>query len=166
MSNSAYHIPRPIGRLLSMLPAYPGSVLFAQGLNATLSKLLPDDLRVSLRNKKIRINATDAHIAFDFIWDGNRFAACNRQAHPDLTISASAYDFLRLAKRQEDPDTLFFSRRLLMEGDTELALAVKNSLDAVDMPIFPFEKLVPPKLLQSVRHKMEQAGRRTRSADY
>jgi O2-independent ubiquinone biosynthesis accessory factor UbiT len=166
LSNSTYLIPGAMGRLLSMLPAYPGSLLFSQGLNATLSNLLPDDLRLALRNKKIRINVTDAHVAFDFAWNGKRFAASNRQASPDLTISASAHDFLRLAKRQEDPDTLFFSRRLQMEGDTELALAVKNMLEAVDAPIFPFERLVPPKLLQFVRQKMEQAGRRTRPADY
>jgi O2-independent ubiquinone biosynthesis accessory factor UbiT len=168
LSNSAYLIPRPIGRLLSILPAYAGSMLFTQGLNLALSNLLPDDLRVSLLNKRIRIDVSDARIAFDFLWDGKRFTACNRdmKANPDLTISASAHDFLRLAKRQEDPDTLFFSRRLLMEGDTEMALAVKNMLDAIDAPIFPIEKLVTPKIPHFVRRKMEQAGRRTLPADY
>lgn len=37
-----------------------------------------------------------------------------------------------LARRVEDPDTLFFARRLIMEGDTELGLVVKNALDAVE----------------------------------
>jgi len=40
--------------------------------------------------------------------------------------------FLALALRREDPDTLFFSRRLVLEGDTELGLALKNALDALD----------------------------------
>jgi hypothetical protein len=35
-----------------------------------------------------------------------------------------------LALRREDPDTLFFTRRLVLEGDTELGLALKNALDA------------------------------------
>jgi predicted lipid carrier protein YhbT len=47
-------------------------------------------------------------------------------------ISATTRDYLALALREEDPDTLFFSRRLLMEGDTDLGLLVKNTLDAVD----------------------------------
>ena len=34
--------------------------------------------------------------------------------------------------RDEDPDTLFFARRLTIEGDTELGLMVKNALDALD----------------------------------
>ena len=41
-------------------------------------------------------------------------------------------DFLLLLARREDPDTLFFSRRLVSEGDTELGLIVKNLLDALD----------------------------------
>ena len=32
-------------------------------------------------------------------------------------------------------DTLFFSRRLSMEGDTELGLIVKNTLDALEFPV-------------------------------
>jgi predicted lipid carrier protein YhbT len=37
-----------------------------------------------------------------------------------------------LLTRREDPDALFFSRRLVSEGDTELGLTVKNLLDALD----------------------------------
>jgi predicted lipid carrier protein YhbT len=37
---------------------------------------------------------------------------------PDLAISANAQDFMLLAQRQQDPDTLFFNRRLVMEGDS------------------------------------------------
>lgn len=51
---------------------------------------------------------------------------------PDVTIRASASDYLALALRREDPDTLFFSRRLVIEGDTELGLVIKNALDSAD----------------------------------
>ena len=36
--------------------------------------------------------------------------------------------------REEDPDTLFFNRKLQIEGDTELGLITKNLLDSVDWP--------------------------------
>jgi predicted lipid carrier protein YhbT len=42
-----------------------------------------------------------------------------------------------LVSRQEDPDTLFFLRRLMIEGDTELGLAVKNLLDSRDPDDLP-----------------------------
>lgn len=50
-----------------------------------------------------------------------------------MTISASSPDLLRLALHEADPDTLFFSRRLTMEGDTELGLMLRNRLDAIDL---------------------------------
>ncbi|MEF1307042.1 SCP2 sterol-binding domain-containing protein, partial [Vibrio owensii] len=39
--------------------------------------------------------------------------------------------------RKEDPDTLFFQRRLSIEGDTELGLEVKNLMDSVDLEQLP-----------------------------
>jgi predicted lipid carrier protein YhbT len=50
---------------------------------------------------------------------------------PDVTIRASLSDYLALALRREDPDTLFFTRRLVIEGDTALGLELKNALDAL-----------------------------------
>lgn len=56
-----------------------------------------------------------------------------RTSSPDLTLATTVADFLAVALRREDPDTLFFSRRLSIEGDTELGLLVKNTLDALDL---------------------------------
>ena len=39
----------------------------------------------------------------------------------------------RSAGRTRTP--LFFNRRLVMEGDTELGLVVKNALDAIELPV-------------------------------
>lgn len=151
MSQNRFLLPEPVGRLLSFLPVYPGSLLFATGLNIALNGNLPDDVKQSLTGKKLRIKVTDARIGFDFQWNNGRFNACNNQGEPDLTISASAHDFLLLARRQEDPDTLFFSRRLAMEGDTELGLLVKNTLDAIELPVFELGKLAPARVLARIR---------------
>ena len=72
----------------------------------------------------------------------------------DLTISASAYDFVLLARRQEDPDSLFFSRRLAMEGDTELGLLVKNTIDAIELPVFSIAQFKPSQVLARLRARM------------
>lgn len=55
----------------------------------------------------------------------------------ETTFSGNSKEFLLLASRREDPDTLFFQRRLSIEGDTELGLHVKNLIDSVDMDEFP-----------------------------
>jgi predicted lipid carrier protein YhbT len=47
----------------------------------------------------------------------------------EASIRGGWREFLCLATRHEDPDSLFFQRRLSIEGDTELGLMVKNLLD-------------------------------------
>ena len=151
MTPNRFLLPEPVGKLLSLLPVYPGSLLFATGLNLALKSNLPADVQQSLSGKKLRIKVTDACLSFDFEWNGSRFVAGNSQGEPDLTIGASAHDFLLLARRQEDPDTLFFSRRLSMEGDTELGLLVKNTLDAIDLPVFELGKLTPARVFGRIK---------------
>ncbi|TFW03424.1 sterol-binding protein [Oxalobacteraceae bacterium OM1] len=134
MNPSSALLPRPLCAVLSRLPQRPGSMLFAAGLNLALAKVLPADVLQALHGKRIGIRVTDAGLAFAFTWTGARFAAADGSAC-DVSIGATAHDFSLLALRQEDPDTLFFSRRLSMEGDTELGLLVKNALDAIDTPL-------------------------------
>jgi predicted lipid carrier protein YhbT len=154
MNASPFLLPQPVGSLLSRLPAYPGSLLFVTGLNLALAKRLAPDVTQMLVGKKLRLRVTDAQWAFDFEWVNGHFAACTNKGAADLTISASAYDFLLLARRQEDPDTLFFSRRLSMEGDTELGLLVKNTLDAIELPVLDLEQFKPLNMLARLRARL------------
>ena len=124
-----------MGAVLARLPAYPGSVLLVGAINLALARHLPDDVTALLQGKRLSIRVRDARLAFDFSWNGQRFVPAAPQADPELAISANAQDFLLLAQRRQDPDTLFFNRRLVMEGDTELGLLVKNALDAIELPV-------------------------------
>ena len=127
--------PAPLAKLFSVLPQYPHSVLFTGFLNAALSAhIRPRDLQ-PLHGKQVCIRMRDTRIEFHFSVTPTAFVARRRTLHLDLTISADARDFLLLGLRQEDADTLFFNRRLTMEGDTELGLFVKNTLDALEIPV-------------------------------
>ncbi len=130
-----YTLPRPVGAALARLPAWPGSRLLVAAINLALARHLPPDVRAMLRGKRLAIRVRDARVAFDFTCSGEHFVASHAHAEPDLVISANAQDFLLLAQRRQDPDTLFFNRRLVMEGDTELGLMVKNALDALELPV-------------------------------
>lgn len=70
------------------------------------------------------------------------------QGRPAVTIAGGVREFLLLVSRYEDPDTLFFERRLLVEGDTELGLLVKNLLDSIEL-----DELPPP-----LRHMVIRAA--------
>ncbi len=154
MSEKTWNIPEPVGQLLGRLPAMPGSMMFVTGLNLALAKKLNPDVTPLLVGKKLRLCVTDAHWAFDFEWKNKRFVACQKGGTADLTISASAHDFVKLARRQEDPDTLFFNRRLAMEGDTELGLLVKNTIDAIELPVLDLEPFKPAQVLARLRAKL------------
>jgi predicted lipid carrier protein YhbT len=129
-------------------------MLLAAALNLVLAPQIPDDVRQLLLHRKLRVHVRDAQLAFDLAWTGQRFAPAHRNAPADLTISANAHDFLRLLKRQQDPDTLFFDRRLSMEGDTELGLVVKNTLDALELPVFDLQQWAPPSVFSSLRSRV------------
>lgn len=60
-----------------------------------------------------------------------------QSANADVSFSANASDLLMIAARKQDPDTLFFQRRLVIEGDTELGLYVKNLMDAIEPEQMP-----------------------------
>jgi predicted lipid carrier protein YhbT len=97
--------------------------------------LLSRENLAPLENRRFLIDVLDT---------GSRAAFCFRDGcfcplfsvpdAPDLTFRANLSAFLQLTVRQEDPDTLFFNRALIVEGDTELGLIVKNMLDAVEWP--------------------------------
>lgn len=55
----------------------------------------------------------------------------------DVTIRGNLRDFVALANQEEDPDTLFFRRRLLISGDTDLGLQVKNLMFGTEMAGLP-----------------------------
>lgn len=116
---------------MARLPHYPASATFAALLTLVLGEHLGTAALPELAGRRIRLHVTDAGVTLIFRAVPDGFIPCSG-IDADLTLAATAGDFLSLALRREDPDTLFFARRLVMEGDTELGLLVKNTLDALD----------------------------------
>ncbi len=127
-------LPRPVGALARRLPRLPASVAFATALNLTLRRRFPAEVLDRLEGHTFAIAVEDAGVELLFAVRGRRFAPAARAAEPLLRFRAVAWDYAALAAREADPDTLFFNRRLVVEGDTEIALLVKNTLDTIDIP--------------------------------
>lgn len=149
-----FTLPRPLSTLLSIMPQYPHSLAFAQALNLALADTLRSEALKPLHGKHICLRIKDAQIALHFTLNANGVSANRADKTPDLTISAQAHDFILLALRKEDPDTLFFSRRLLMEGDTELGLLLKNTLDALELPPLDWRMLMPARVLHGIKARL------------
>ena len=154
-----FEIPAPLGRIAARLPQFPPTLGLVTALNLALGRLLPRENLEPLTGKLVCLRVLDAGLTLRFTLTPRGFRPAVSQARPDLSISARACDFLALALRQEDPDTLFFSRRLIMEGDTDLGLLVKNTLDAVDLPRFEPDMLRPARVLASIRLRLGPSNR-------
>lgn len=135
------------------LPAFPASVLLSVGANLIFNDE-PLQTLAPLFGKPLRIRVIDAEMSFDFMVTPRGFVARNRAPPPVVVISADAGDFLRLAFREVDPDTLFFDRRLSIEGDMELGLLLKNTLDSIDVKRVLRTPPGPLRLLSALRASM------------
>jgi predicted lipid carrier protein YhbT len=129
----SFTLPAAVRRWTARLPQWPPSVVLAAGLSLALGRLIDRAVLQPLCGKRLELHVTDAGLRLRLLFTGAGFVPVFDARPADVRIGASAHDFWLLARRQADPDSLFFRRRLVMEGDTELALLVKNTLDAVDL---------------------------------
>ncbi len=124
-------------RLLSLPLAIIPERVHSTAVVAVLNRILADALRYGeldyLEGRTVRIHVRDMRLTFCITLQQGRLAASRSRNMPDLSITGTLHAFLLLAARREDSDTLFFQRRLRMEGDTELGLEVKNFLDGLDV---------------------------------
>lgn len=126
-------LPRPLALPFSLLPDAICSRLVATILNQALAAQLKEGELDFLNRRSLTVRVRDAGISIHLTVEGRKLRVATAHAADDLSIEASVYDFLRLVGQQEDPDTLVFQRRLVMQGDTELGLEVKNFLDGLDV---------------------------------
>jgi len=134
-----FRLPAVVARIGEILPQWPHALVLVSGLNAALKmKLLPEDSLSLLENKIFRVSINDTGGVATYTYRNGLFRPVfDATREPDLSFAANLSAYLQLLARQEDPDTLFFSRELEITGDTELGLIVKNMLDAVEWPTLP-----------------------------
>ncbi len=126
-------LPAPLALPLKAIPSFIHNKALVVTLNRIFSKDLKDGELDFLQGKLVHISIEDAGIEYRFSLSDDKLIPGNMSQSPDLFLKGTVYDYLLLASRREDTDTLFFSRRLHMQGDTELGLYVKNFLDGLDM---------------------------------
>jgi O2-independent ubiquinone biosynthesis accessory factor UbiT len=84
-----------------------------------------------LTGRCAEIEVTDFGLRLGLVLDRRGFRPARAGEAPAVRIAATSGNFWRLLRGQDDADRLFFERALLMEGDTEFALILKNTLDAI-----------------------------------
>ena len=122
--------------IVSRLPVAPPSFLLARVLDQLLLPRLPADARQALLQQAVELQVTDLGVRVRLQLGANGFQVAPGRSEAALRILAPASSYLRLLRGEDDADRLFFERVLVMEGDTELGLVLKNTLDAIG-PLLP-----------------------------
>ncbi len=154
---------RPVARSIIGIPGrfIPYKVQ-KQVLSLVLNQAFREPLKQGeldfLEGAKVRIRVADLRIDWLIRVGKDKFTPIERTLKDDVSISGESPDFILLATRRADPDTLFFQRRIRIEGDTELGLGIKNTMDSMDWEDLP---LPLRRLLQGVSlviKKLQEAG--------
>lgn len=132
-SKPSPRFPASLALPLKVIPSFVHNKILVTALNRIFHNDIKEGELDFLQDKLVEITIEDTGMRFRFTFDQDKLIAGNQHDEPDLLLNGTMYHYLLLASRREDTDTLFFSRRLMMQGDTELGLYVKNFLDGLDM---------------------------------
>lgn len=136
-----FRLPGFLAELGPKLPQRPWSDALCASLElARFTKQLDADFSF-LEGRTLRIVIEDLGARATLRYVNGHFRPAAADIEADVSFRAAAADYLKLLRRTEDPDTLFFQRKLRIEGDTELGLHLKNLLDSIEPPAW-FQKLV------------------------
>ncbi|MCA6063728.1 ubiquinone anaerobic biosynthesis accessory factor UbiT [Thalassolituus marinus] len=110
-------------------------------ISKMLNRILKPEIKsgdFSFLDKRVaRIEIPDLDFCFSVTSDAKKLQVNIPAKAEEVRLRADLQSILDIVNRNADPDTLFFHRRLLITGDTELGLEIKNLLDRID----PAERL-------------------------
>lgn len=149
--NPAGSLPHPLDGIARRMPP-PGLValplricpppiqrhMLERILNRLLAAMIADGEFDFLAGRRLAIEVSDMRLRWVVTAGEDRLETVGGQEAADSTIRGRALEFVLLASRLEDPDTLFFQRRLEVTGDTSIGLTTRNLLDRMpieDMPL-------------------------------
>lgn len=124
---------------INMLPQKAQQTLLTAALSKVLTQALLDGELEFLQNNWLHVDITDVPFHFYLSVDDNQKLVITKQLEQEANVcfAGNTQSMLQLMSRNIDPDTLFFQRKLLVTGDTELGLEIKNFLDDMDLEHLP-----------------------------
>lgn len=122
---------RHLRALVRRLPTEPPSFLLARVLDRQLLPRLDASQRAQLAHRCVEVEAVEPGLRVRLRLGHRGFEVAGAREPPAVVIRAQALGLWRLLRGDDDADRLFFDRALVMEGDTEFGLVLKNTLDAI-----------------------------------
>ena len=129
-----------------LLPFFVQEKCLSEVLSRVFKEAIEDGDLDFLQDKWLKVTIVDLDLTWYLSFENERIIIQDKSETTDVSFSAPINELILVAGRKEDPDTLFFQRRLSIEGDTELGLEVKNLLDNIE-----YENL-PPIAQKAIQH--------------
>ena len=143
-------LPWPLALPLRLIPKRAHGVILSSILNKVFCNELVEGELDFLEGRVVDIMVSDLHLGYKLTLKNSAISEAGSRK-TDLRISGSVYDFLLLISGKEDPDTLFFQRHLIMDGDTGLGVHLKNVLSAIEMDKLPLPADIRPYIERLIR---------------
>ncbi len=131
------HAPELLRVPARLMPFVLQQALMERLLHLVFKEALADGDFAFLQEKWLKIEISDLGLAWFISYQAEQLLIAPQAPRVDVTFAAPLNDLILIAGRKEDPDSLFFQRRLRIEGDTELGLELKNLLDSIDLDLLP-----------------------------
>ena len=129
--NALPSLPTPWRARMARLPTRPPSALLAWLLDRLLLPKLDSGQRQALAGAIVEVELQELGARVLLVLAPGGFRAAPGAGVPRLRLRARADALWRLLRGEDDADRLFFDGALVMEGDTEYGLVLKNTLDAI-----------------------------------
>ncbi|OAN14197.1 sterol-binding protein [Photobacterium jeanii] len=111
--------------------------MMLEALSLVFKEALDDGDFEFLEDRWLKVEVRDLGLKWYISFQDEKLVVSQHVEQEDVSFSGECNDLVLIAARKEDPDTLFFQRRLRIEGDTELGLEVKNLMDSIDLDALP-----------------------------
>lgn len=129
--------PRFLRRPLKLVPFALQQNLMERLLARVFKDAIQDGDFEFLAGKWLKVEVSDLELCWFISEQDGKLVVARDCERADVCFSGTTNDLILIAGRKEDPDSLFFQRKLKIEGDTELGLEVKNLMDSLDLAGLP-----------------------------
>lgn len=120
---------------LRALPATARHRAIERACRRVLAASMADGELDFMQGRRLGVEVADLGLRWVVERDGDHLRVDDGTA--EASVRGSATDLLLLSARLEDADTLFFQRRLVLTGDVELGLTVRNLLERLPWETVP-----------------------------
>ncbi len=127
--------PARLAPLLRLVPEQVRGQLLERAMARVLAEPLATGELEFMQGRRLGIEVTDLDLRWVILCHDNRLVVCSEPA--EASVRGTTTDLLLLASRLEDADSLFFQRRLILTGDTELGLTIRNLLERLPWESVP-----------------------------